>query len=343
MNDLSRFETRVAELVADYADRAPTDVDPLAMTRLVVADARGPLRPRLGSSIRVLALAAVVTSMLATILGGLLSSGGPGPSESSRTRTERPVVEPFDGLPPEGTAPSTPATGELVVMFAGRLPQPGFDPVRFIRVYADGRLISGVETTGTYRVEEQYLAPEGVELMRSAAVANTALRPDRSLQEDVGPDGPGADWGAMRVQLGGQRFRVAWSDATLPARMVDPGSWLPGHAWWDRRAMPYVASRYAVCVDAGAGSTEAAFELLPGAVRGLVRSKGDLTPDVDDDRCLYEVTTADARMIAAAAEMTMTASGTVLAWTSMPRPAGWIITLELLRVLPDGAAVCNCG
>ena len=95
----------------------------------------------------------------------------PGPTETGPTVTD-PSGAPDDGgdgysypIPPEGTALSTPVEGELVATGS---------PFRgYTRVYADGRVISCSDCSGSGRlapVVEQRLSPEGVELVRSQAV-----------------------------------------------------------------------------------------------------------------------------------------------------------------------------
>jgi len=360
MNDSSPIESRIGGLISAYADRAPVDVDPMAMARLAASARRsvGPVslgfdQPSLRLGLVLLALALAIA-----MVGGALVVGGPFERDGEEILTERQPIEPFIGLPPVGVAPSSPESGELVLGFMGRVSSYG---LRFTQVYADGRLITGADRPGTYDVVEQHLTREGVDLMRSAVLSNTTLDPDlSSLYTEPNPrsrgGGPGAVWASMQAQVGDQRFQVGWSDADLPARIVDPGSWLPAHAWLDRRAMPYVASRFAVCVDrprswsgkpvsTSALEANEGFALLPESIKSLIRSRAiEGTPRREDARCLYEVTTADARVIAATLDGAMDPTDVVLRWTTGELPSGKVeVMLELLRVLPDGGSVCNCG
>jgi hypothetical protein len=67
-------------------------------------------------------------------------------------------------LPPQGTPPSTPANGELL------LEDGGIHPWWAVQVYADGRVIWLREVTVGYGWLERRLNPEGIELVRSGGV-----------------------------------------------------------------------------------------------------------------------------------------------------------------------------
>lgn len=86
------------------------------------------------------------------------------------------------GVPPEGTAPSTPVEGELIADYAEL-------HVGFVFVYADGRVIS--DRFGSGVVNEQRLTPEGVDLVRSGAVPPRMFLPPY-LRADL-PAGAYAD------------------------------------------------------------------------------------------------------------------------------------------------------
>jgi hypothetical protein len=316
---------------------------------------------------RGLAYFLLVLALLVTIVTGTLVAGGrSAPSDPRQWFSEREPVGPIIGLPPEKATPSTPDTGELVLRYIGR-PQSG-PPWRLTQVYADGRLITGVEATAAWRlaggddVVEQRLTAMGVDLMRSAVLSATTLDPDLVSEYDSeekvsSGGGPGNEWGILQARTGGQLFQVGWTDPSLPGRIVDPGAWLPPQAWLNKQAVPYIASRFAVCVDSDEMSppypasptndsrhAAEAFEQIPENVRGLIRSRAIAdVPARADARCLFEVTTDDARGIAAALDEAMAPTGTILEW-SLPRPAsGGFANVELLRVLPDGSSVCNCG
>jgi hypothetical protein len=89
-------------------------------------------------------------------------SGETGPPGSGPTGIGRPEAD-FLGfsLPPEGTPPSTPAEGKLV------LEDGGIHPWWVVQVYADGRVIWLREVTVGYGWLERRLNPEGIALVRS--------------------------------------------------------------------------------------------------------------------------------------------------------------------------------
>lgn len=368
MNEHSALERRVAALIRAYGDRAPIDVDPAAMTRLVAAGSRSSSRP--WSSFvpgRRLALIFVLVAVLGAIAAGALIAGAqPIHRDPVDVLTDRAFVEPFIGLPPEGVVPSTPETGQLVLSFNGRINRLGMEFHR-VWVYADGRLIwkrnlegSGATsgafgaTKPTTAVIEQHLTPAGVELLRSMAVAS-GLR-------DIDPVGPsirarhglGVLWGGLVVHVGGRLVDAGWSDSTLPGLLADPASWMPAGAWDDPRVGAYVPSRYAVCLDhvgrAGLTSIGPAgvWDLLPEDIRSLIRSRAIADPipawHEVDARCLYEVSTDDARTIAAALDDAGLTDG-----IPIPDPSGRgeaIVgegIVQILVVLPNGDVVCHCG
>jgi hypothetical protein len=149
----------------------------------------------------------------------------------------------FIGLPPSGSAPSSPGSGELVVAVWTRQARAW--------LYADGRLISlryedlpegaNPESTGLL---EQRLAPSGVEALRSyVARSGSGLGP--------APELPATSPANPLVRVRG-RLRVvdrpsATCNAERCARVTNPESWLPPDAWQTRRLRAYVPSRFAVC------------------------------------------------------------------------------------------------
>ena len=188
-----------------------------------------------------------------TIVIGALVTGQPLRRDPTDVLTRTVLVEPFLGLPPEGAPASTPETGTLILQFGARIGHLGGD-VHFLWLYADGRLIwkrnlEGTLTPGVFgtnepttAVIEQRLTPEGAEF--AAVGGHGEACPERD--EWFARFGPGVVWGGLRVRAGGRLLDASWSDGRLPARLADPGSWLPASAWADRRIGGYVASRYAV-------------------------------------------------------------------------------------------------
>jgi hypothetical protein len=359
MNERDALERRISALIEAYADRAPIDVDPIAVTRLVATGSRrtSPLRVPFVPS-RGLAFTIVILTLLVTIATGVLVAGAQllrrDPVE---ILTERAHVEPYVGLPPEGAAPSTPEQGELVLSFGGRVSVLGGDFHR-MWLYADGRLIwkSNLEGGGAERgrrfgasepttaVIEQHLTPEGVELVRSAAI-EAGLRDRQPFGPDDDPTGwhrPGVIWGGLVLRDGGGFVQANWYDPALPGLLADPASWLPESAWKDQRLAAYVPSRYAVCLGHAAIALPEILERVPEPARDLIRSKAIEGPAPDwnehDRRCLYEVPTDDVRAIAAGLEDAglRRNSDTALSYAG-------IVDVQLLVVLPNGDVVCHCG
>jgi hypothetical protein len=368
MNEQSALERRVAALIRAYGDRAPIDVDPTAMTRLVAAESRSssrPWSPFVPS--RGLAVTLVLLALLATIAAGALIAGAqPFHRDPVDVLTDRAFVEPFTGLPPDGVAPSTPETGQLFLSFNGRVSELGMEFHR-VWVFADGRLIwkRNLEGTGatsgafgatkpTTAVIEQRLTPEGVELLRAMAVAS-GLRDIEAVGTSIRVrHGLGVLWGGLVVRVGGRLVDAGWSDGKLPALLADPASWMPASAWDDPRVGAYVPSRYAVCLDhVGPARLKSigpagVWDLLPEHIRSLIRSRaiGDRISEWHeiDARCLFEVSTDNARTIAAALDDAGLADG-----IRIPDPSGRgeaIVgegIVQILVVVPNGDVVCHCG
>jgi hypothetical protein len=297
MTEASRFERRVAALLASYADRAPTDVDALAMIRLVAA---GP-RPRalVGGwpRSRGLALALLVMTLLITIASATLIAGG----QLFKRAPEQMLT---DGVLADAP-PSTPETGELVLAYDGRpanadRPWPGvFTPVHQVWVYADGRVISrreggpyGVDGTATGFLEQR-LRPDAVELLRRDFVRTGLFDGDRTF---LGSSA--LAWGWIAVRNGERLATLRWcwvvpcpGDVSalwpeqmeqviirLVAQLTDPTASLPATAWDVSEVRTYVPSRYAICFWRGqayARSIEPAIVLSspPGAAQDLLRGK----------------------------------------------------------------------
>jgi hypothetical protein len=373
MNDHEALERRIASMIRAYADRAPIDVDPTAMTLLVAAGPRRLPPPWIGFALsRSLAFTLVILALLVTIAAGALIAGGQAfRRDPVEILTNRAFVEPFAGLPPEGAAPSVPESGELVLRFAGRVRSLGLDFHR-MWLYADGRLIwkSNVEGSSagwklrfgtskpTTAVIEQRLTPAGVELLRSAAIA-AGLHDFEPLDPGDDPTErgrPGVLWGGLVVHDGDRLVEAAWTDRDLPGLLAVPSSWLPASAWEDPRIGAFVPSRYAVCLNHGvpAGVTGVApaeiWDLLPEPARAVIRSKaiGGPVPDwnENDSRCLYEIPHDDVAPIAAAlvdAGLRPDPQG-ILTFDGIEIPSSeWVGMVQILVVVPDGDVVCYCG
>lgn len=360
MNDNSRFEARVAELIAAYADRAPIDVDPMAMTRLAAADVgrRAPAWVGFAPAGRGLGFALFVMATLATlVVGALIAGGQPFRRDPDEILTDRAFVEPFVGLPPVGVAPSTPETGELLLSFGGRVRSIGLDLHR-VWLFADGRLIwkrnlDALTDTGrrafgarepTTAVIEQRLTREGTELMRSRVMAAglhdfvpVGTRIDRAWWGR-----PGVLWGGLVVHDGERLVDADWSDSEMPALLADPTSWLPASAWEDQRIGGYVPSRHAVCLE-----PSGLIDVLPDPTKELILTRANRIAgparNSEDLRCPYRVTTEDARAITATLAEAGLQPVPYLRY-HIPfgprRTPGWV---EILPIVPHGDVVCDCG
>jgi hypothetical protein len=234
----------------------------------------------------------------------IVTTGGPFDRTSTPASTG-PTVAPhypgqvgLVGLAPEGTTPSSPSMGELVLWF--RFSHTGGDPGRFSgHLYADGRLIwerlgdpSGEgEATGLI---EQHLSPGGVQLLKSE-VLRTGLFDDGTLHFE---SAPGLYSGEIEVQDGDRLLGLTWGGrgpydkpktmlapeqasalVRLDARLGDLASWLPASAWEDPGMRTFVPSRYSVCVEAEQEiRLDAVLARFPQEAAGLLRTR-DWTHD----------------------------------------------------------------
>jgi hypothetical protein len=367
MNDRSTLEGRIAALIGAYADAAPTDVDAVAMTRF--ASEAGAQRSAWvpGRQDRGLVLVLVALALIVALLAGAIAVGGRPSRWDRRTLlTERALVQPFVGLPPDDATPSKPETGDLVLSLGGRVERFGGDFFR-LWLYADGRLIwtSNLEgsnegwsalfgsTEPTRSVIEQWLTPKGVDLMRAEVAAKTKVlgRYEGSYVPFAGPR-PGLLLGAMTMADGDALFEVTWTDPALPGRLVEPASWLPPDAWADSRVGAYVASRYSLCAttedETGTAIGADAVDRLPLLVRTLIvgADAPAATAVAADDGC-HDVPTDVARSIAAALEAggyRVDRSNVELWYTGSYDPVRRLhIRVALKPVLPHGEEVCDCG
>jgi hypothetical protein len=221
----------------------------------------------------------------------------------------------FIGLPPEGAPSSTETAAELVLHYFGPGPE-GSHGKRRVWVYDDGRVVwlqdggfpVGANPASTGFLQ-QWLTPEGVELVRSEAVSSgtfgdepppAAFPPGPPCPKGVSPgvDGcvprtppPAPDQPVVvpfyiQVQVSdvGRLVRVdrARRLDELVARLADLASWLPASAWLNQDVRAYVPSHYAVCY--GAWPPDRPIEqslilsLVPDRARQLL-SGGDALPN----------------------------------------------------------------
>lgn len=159
-----------------------------------------------------------------------------------------------------------PAVGQLVLNV--QTWSPGFDPDFVeVAVYADGRVIWMSDERVGY--VEQRLTPEGVERLRSKAIATRLFESDGAL----GIDGVG--WGNIKVRRGERSVIVAWGSTPvdvsglgledrfvrassaqavevtrLEAYLRDPVTWaLPQEVYEQREVTPFVPSHLWVSYD----------------------------------------------------------------------------------------------
>ncbi len=178
MTDLSPFERRLAASLDAYADRAPTDVDPLVTARLAAAMAlRRPLwldalrMPRAAAA--TLLVVGLATSMAvgALVSGSRPDHGGPGTVSTPDSVEVRPTQHAPDASP----AANDPAAS-IIASYAEL-------HVGFVFVYADGRVVVHPDSGDTL---ERRLSPSGVEQVRSAALlAETFLEAPATLPAGV--------------------------------------------------------------------------------------------------------------------------------------------------------------
>ena len=357
MDERNAIERRVAALIVAYADRAPTDVDPMAIARLAATGSplSAPVWFGLTHAGRGLAFALVLIAVLVSIVSGALISGAlPIRPDPVDILVDRAFVKPFVGLPPEGAAPSVPENGELVLSFAGRVSSLGGDFHR-MWLYADGRLIwkSNLEGSSagwklrfgasepTTAVIVQHLTPEGVELLRSAAIA-AGLHDFEPFDPGDDPTDwhrPGVIWGGLVMRDGDQFVQAVWSDPALPRVLAVPASWLPASAWKDQRIGAYVPSRHAVCLE-----PSGLIDALPDPTRELILSNAirmDPARNSEDLRCPYRVAIEDARAIVATLDDAGFERRPYLRYhIPFGLNQGWV---EILPVVPNGDVVCDCG
>ena len=266
MTDNNWLEERVEALISAYADRAPTDLNALGITRLAAIEAgagRFPVAAGVGA-IRGLSVALLLIALLVTIAAGaLLSVGRPLYSDPEDLVERRPVA-PFIGIPPIDAAASSPEHGDLLLYARGRCANEG--AFCWVWLYADGRLIwirDGASPFGanehTTGLIEQRLAPSGVASLISVFSATRACGSlDRGGPIVCAPTIPGP--------------------APFP-RIPDPGwidpSWgLPASEWEDPSISAFVPSGMGACfLESGMISASRVLEWLPSDAADLLRGR----------------------------------------------------------------------
>jgi hypothetical protein len=287
----------------------------------------------------------------------------------------------FVGLPPQGATPSTPAKGELAILYWVGGP-PGANPGRSQAwVYTDGRLIwlretdperarlRGAASRWTTGFLEQRLTPKGVELLRSEIVSNVGFRGEKRP--------PGSErvpfYVTMAVRKGDRVVPATWARGLrrLETRLWNPASWLPASAWVQRRTMAYVPARHQICYTGLPLPLEPSrmLSLLPPAAADVLRGKATVRreggrgwaggPFVRSvDHCSI-VTTSEARVVAAALtravgkqrdaiqlNFSVDVPGPKIVDPIQPdhAPVRRTVAISFEPVLPHGKATCSpCG
>lgn len=373
MTDSSRFERRIAVLVATYADRAPTEVDPVVMAKVVAGlGRRGAWTHRSSMDLRLLVAMVSLALLVGSLAGALVAGGRTPPADPLRTIMREVIVPPFTGLPPAGAPASTPEDGRLVLQFVARIVALGYD-VHAMWLYDDGRLIwkrnldglteSSGDAFGDFppsrAVIEQRLTPAGVEQLRQ--VASSASPPlayptptsDPAQRSDV-------VWGELAVDDGQGLVYRTWADDALPMKLADPGTWLPVAAWADARIGAYVPAHYNVCVGFVEELPERARTLLLARAESVVQLSLAPTTDASDPRvrdawwCAdpagvrVRLATDDARAFAAALDEAGGVADETAGYVDYTMPDGPAPGLagtkvSFVGILPDGGPITYGG
>ena len=209
----------------------------------VIATGERRLRRRRHRLVAGLAACAVVGIVAAGLVGrSWWDTGGAGPADQPTSPTQESATTSstddrvgFVGLPPPGTPPTGPATGQLVA--SAVLYNSG------TWVYADGRIINVARTSDEFKgYVVRQLTPSGVEAMRSFLLDGTS---GLTTLDD-------RDWDL--VVRDGDRLMSArgFTGCTTRGMGSCPGftdpDWLPASAWEDPTFRPFVAHAYQFCL-----------------------------------------------------------------------------------------------
>ena len=286
--------------------------------------------------------------------GGGAQSAGPVPTVPPASKRVG-----FVGLPPEGATPSTPKSGELVLLWFGDAPAKIVWTNRDwgrsrAWLYADGRLIRWREGDFPYGANhistgyvEQRLTPDGVELLRSEIDATGVFGHDPpSVSRGLGHSAIQVRDGDRLLSPGGPVSARGWRK--LAALLADPGSWLPASAWEDRELRAYVPSRYAVCYGWAGHSTDV-LTLLPAPAKDLLRARDRKRMEgFNGAGYCSNVTTEEGRALAEALRdgglKRAEPAGETLAYGLEPGSFADTASIWFEPYLPHGETVCTpCG
>lgn len=362
MTESTDFDRRLTSLLGAYADRAPVDVDPVAMTRAASGvTARVALRDRVASA-RPVAWIALTSLVVLTVFGVMLGTGGT--SNPSIAPTTGPTAAsvgitapPFDGrvgftgLPPAGSSPSLPEAGELVLRYESRSSGPEIN----LWLFADGRVIWWKERNSkTAGLIEQRLTAAGVQAVRDAAFAALPLQEGSEFFVDdaffwadltIADVARPVDLSLRGHTLGnrlGPHLKPEEIAALLglDARLRDLSAWLPAQAWADASLRGYVPSRYLVCISSGGNVPR---ELSPEDFAATLQEFGIVGPAAEPAGC-RSVSLADARRIivllasAGYLRLSRQAGPDFMSIYESPAASSTNVGISLDPMLPDGAA-----
>jgi hypothetical protein len=178
----------------------------------------------------------------------------------------------FAGVPPQGTRPSTPTTGKLLLSFVRTIPYVGWN------VYEDGRVIGqkwdsagdptviprGARMIDTSYVQQR-LSPQGVQLLRARILSTGLFERDLRLRipkwiqyQARRGDHMVTFTGSPQVASGHELLvkvptpAQARGLAQIKALLADTAAWsLPTTAWADREVRAFAPSHYVFAYDRG--------------------------------------------------------------------------------------------
>jgi hypothetical protein len=151
-------------------------------------------------------------------------------------------------------------------------------------LYADGRLISirgaDDETLGSGWIERR-LTLEGVALVRSEILSSGLFDPGRETPSPLGTfDGSIVVRDEDRLLYPQWAGNVPDSFAEVAARLRNPGTWLPGHAWDDRELKPWDPAHYGVCLRRETGTIDSPLEDPAAAMSTAFPGPAEVTANV---------------------------------------------------------------
>jgi hypothetical protein len=218
---------------------------------------------------RKLALWAAALALLTAAIG---SGGAVAQANVKDLATPAQVPTHFAGVPPQGTHPSTPTTGKLLLSFVTTIPYVAWN------VYADGRVIGQswdsvgdptVFPRGARMIDTSYvqrrLTPHGVHLLRARILStglferDLRLRIPKWIQYQIRRGDHIVTFTGSPQVASGHELLVkvptpaqARGLAQIKALLADTAAWsLPTSAWADREVRTFAPSHYVFAYDRG--------------------------------------------------------------------------------------------